>query len=307
MEIGKLHSMKKAKVREAIAAYIFISPIVIGTLVFSIIPIIYSFYLSFQQWDGLGKKLFVGFNNFRLVFSDPTLVRALTNTATYTVCTVPITILLAIFLANKLNQKIRFKSLFRVIYYLPNVTMAAAVAMVWRWIFNGQYGLLNQILGAFGITGPAWIADPRYILLSIIIVSCWGGVGHNMVFVLSGMQAIPDALLESARLDGASERLIFWKITMPLITPTLFFLLTMSIMSSIKVFDIVFVLAAGGQLLVGTPVLEASRSIVYSIFENAFSFMKMGLASAQAVLLFFLILLVTGLQFLLQKKWVYYD
>lgn len=307
MESIKARGLQKAKVREAAAGYIFVAPIVIGTVVFSIIPILYSFYLSLQQWDGLGKKVFVGLNNFKLVFSDPLLSRALLNTATYAVGTVPITLLLAIFLANKLNQKIRFKSLFRVVYYLPNVTMAAAVAMVWRWIFNGQYGLLNQILSAFGITGPAWVADPNYIMMAIVIVSCWGGVGYNMVFVLSGMQTIPEALLESARLDGATERQIFWKITMPLITPTLFFLLTMSVMSAIKVFDIVFVLAAGGQLLVGTPVLEASRTIVYSIFENAFSFMKMGLASAQAVVLFFLILIITGLQFLLQKKWVYYD
>lgn len=295
-----------SKRAEAINGYLFVAPIVIGTVIFSIVPILYSFYLSLMNWDGLGEKIFIGFDNFVDIFKDATLLQPLSNTLYYTLGTVPLGMILAVFLANILNKKIVGKGIFRVIYYLPNVTMAAAVAIVWRWIFNSEYGLINLFLGSIGLPQPSWLGDPNFIMPAIIMVSIWGSIGYNMVFILSGMQNIPEQLIEAAKLDGANGRNIFWKITLPILTPTLFFLLTMSVMGALKVFDIVFMFAGGGQML-GGAVVDASKSLVYGIFENAFTLMKMGVASAQAVVLFGLILVVTIIQFALQKKWVYYD
>ena len=298
--------MKKKKFkREWLWAYIFIAPMVIGTLCFGILPILYSIGLSLMRWDGLGEKAFVGLANFGELAKNEKFVYEIRNTLVYTVCSVPITLILSLGVANLLNKGLKATGFFRVIYFLPNIVMPVAAAMVWRWLLNSKFGVVNIVLKALHLPAPNWISDPKYILTSLIIVSVWTGVGYNAIILLAGLQGISASLYESARLDGAKSRQIFWKITVPLLTPTLFFLLTMSIMNSMRMFDMVYTFI--GSTDQGGPIVDASRTVVFGIYEKAFRFMSMGSASAEAFVLFLMIAVVTVIQFKFQDKWVFYE
>lgn len=218
---------------------------------------------------------------------------------------VPVTLLISLGVANLLNKGLKATGFFRVIYFLPNIVMPVAAAMVWRWLLNSKFGVVNIALKALHLPAPNWISDPKYILISLIIVSVWTGVGYNAIIILAGLQGISASLYESARLDGAKSRQIFWKITVPLLTPTLFFLLTMSIMNGMRVFDIVYTFI--GKADQGGPIVDASRTVVFGIYEKAFRFMSMGSASAEAFVLFLMIAVVTVIQFKFQDKWVFYE
>lgn len=295
---------KKFK-QEWLWAYIFISPMVIGTLCFGILPILYSIGLSLMRWDGLGEKVFVGLNNFVELAKNEKFVYEIRNTLVYTLTVVPVTLLISLGVANLLNKGLKATGFFRVIYFLPNIVMPVAAAMVWRWLLNSKFGVVNIALKALHLPAPNWISDPKYILISLIIVSVWTGVGYNAIIILAGLQGISASLYESARLDGAKSRQIFWKITVPLLTPTLFFLLTMSIMNGMRVFDIVYTFI--GKADQGGPIVDASRTVVFGIYEKAFRFMSMGSASAEAFVLFLMIAVVTVIQFKFQDKWVFYE
>ncbi len=298
--------MKKKKFkREWLWAYIFIAPMVIGTLCFGILPILYSIGLSLMRWDGLGEKAFVGLANFGELAKNEKFVYEIRNTLVYTVCSVPITLILSLGVANLLNKGLKATGFFRVIYFLPNIVMPVAAAMVWRWLLNSKFGVVNIVLKALHLPAPNWISDPKYILTSLIIVSVWTGVGYNAIILLAGLQGISASLYESARLDGAKSRQIFWKITVPLLTPTLFFLLTMSIMNSMRMFDMVYTFIGSADQ--GGPIVDASRTVVFGICEKAFRFMSMGSASAEAFVLFLMIAVVTVIQFKFQDKWVFYE
>ncbi len=298
--------MKKKKFkREWLWAYIFIAPMVIGTLCFGILPILYSIGLSLMRWDGLGEKAFVGLANFGELAKNEKFVYEIRNTLVYTVCSVPITLILSLGVANLLNKGLKATGFFRVIYFLPNIVMPVAAAMVWRWLLNSKFGVVNIVLKALHLPAPNWISDPKYILTSLIIVSVWTGVGYNAIILLAGLQGISASLYESARLDGAKSRQIFWKITVPLLTPTLFFLLTMSIMNSMRMFDMVYTFIGSADQ--GGPIVDASRTVVFGIYEKAFRFMSMGSASAEAFVLFLMIAVVTVIQFKFQDKWVFYE
>lgn len=299
--------VKKKKIpSEWLWAYLFICPMVLGVLIFSVIPILYSFFMAFTDWNGMSEATFVGFNNFTYLLNDTKMKHELVNTAIYTLATVPLTLLLSLSVANLLNQGLKGTGVFRIIYFLPNVTMPVAVALVWRWLFNSKVGLVNLLLKTLALPQPMWLADPNYILWAMIIVSIWSGIGYNAVILLAGLQGIPPSLYEAADIDGAKSGTKFWKITFPLLTPSLFFLLTMSIMGAIKVFDIIYTFT-GASDTAGGPLLDASRTLVFGIYEKAFSFLKMGLASAESIILFAIIAVITLLQFVLQKKWVFYD
>lgn len=286
-------------------AYLFIAPMVVGTLVFGIIPIFYSAGLSFVKWDGMGEAIFVGTANYSKIFSDNKLQYELKNTLIYTFTVVPITLLISLGISNLLNKGLRLTGMFRVIYFLPNIVMPVAVAMVWRWLLNSKVGLVNMFLKFVGLPAPNWISDPKYILLSLILISIWSGIGYNAIILLAGLQGISPALYEAAKLDGANERQVFRKITIPLLTPSLFFLSTMNIMNGMRVFDIVYTFI--GKADQGGPIVDASRTLVFGIYEKAFRFMNMGDASAEAVVLFLLISVVTIIQFKFQDKWVFYE
>lgn len=296
---------KKLFKREWISGYIFIAPMVLGTLIFGIIPVLYSIGLSFVKWDGLGEKVFVGLNNFINLFQDDKFLYEIKNTLVYTIAVVPITLLLSLGVANLLNKGLKATGFFRVVYFLPNVVMPVAVAMVWRFLLNSKVGLVNIFLEAIHLPAPNWISDPDYIMISLVIISVWSGIGYNAIIMLAGLQGISPSIYESARLDGAGGIQIFWKMTVPLLTPTLFFLTTMSIMNSMRVFDIIYTFIGSSDQ--GGSIVDASRTMVYGIYEKAFSFLNMGEASAEAVILFIMIGIVTIIQFKFQDKWVFYE
>ena len=286
-------------------AYLFIAPMVLGTLIFGIIPIFFSIGLSLANWDGLGEITFAGLDNFKKIFKNDKLQYEIRNTLVYTFTTVPITLLLSLGVSSLLNKGLKLTGMFRVIYFLPNVVMPVAVAMVWRWLLNSKVGIVNIFLKAIGLPAPNWISDPDFILPSLIMISVWSGIGYNAIILLAGLQGISPELYEAAKLDGANGRQIFWRMTVPLLTPSLFFLSTMNIMNGMRVFDIVYTFI--GKADQGGPIVDASRTLVFGIYERAFSFLNMGEASAEAVLLFVMIMIVTVIQFKFQDKWVFYE
>ena len=286
-------------------AYVCIAPMVLGTLIFGIIPIFFSIGLSLTNWDGLGEITFTGLDNFKKIFTDDKLQYEIRNTLVYTFTTVPITLFISLGVSSLLNKGLKLTGMFRVIYFLPNVVMPVAVAMVWRWLLNSKVGIVNIFLKAIGLPAPNWISDPDFILPSLIMISVWSGIGYNAIILLAGLQGISPELYEAAKLDGANGRQIFWRMTVPLLTPSLFFLSTMNIMNGMRVFDIVYTFI--GKADQGGPIVDASRTLVFGIYERAFSFMNMGEASAEAVILFIMIMIVTVVQFKFQDKWVFYE
>jgi multiple sugar transport system permease protein len=294
---------KKPKVftREALLAYLFISPFLIGLGLFFIIPAISSFYLSFTTWNGVSAPEFTGLDNFIAMFQDDMFVRSIVNTFVFTILSVPISIVLAILIATLLNQKIKGMVIYRTLYFIPVVTMPVAVGMVWKWLYNTEYGLINYILSIFSIDKVAWLFDERFALLSIAITSIWMTVGNSTVILLAGLQGIPSTYYEAAAIDGATTIKKFFYITIPLLTPSLFFVLVMSMITSLQVFDLVYMMMGENLALLGP-----TRTIVYSMWEQGFKFFNMGYASAQAFLLFIIILVLTIIQMFLQKKWVHY-
>ena len=292
---------------EKFNAYLFIAPLTLGVLIFSIIPILFAFSMSFTDWNSLAAPQFTGTANFLKLMKDANIGIELKNTLFYTLGTVPITLILAVVIANALNQKIPFRGLFRTAYFLPVVTMQVAVAMVWRWMLNSEFGIVNQVLGFLGIVGPRWLGDTRYIMFAVILVTVWNKLGYNTIILLAGLQGISDSYYEAADIEGASAWKKFTRITLPLLSPSIFFVTITLTMDALKAFDIIYVFTGSGADSSASPMLKAIRTMVYGIYENGFVNMKMGYACAEAVLLFLIIMAITAFQFYMQKKWVYYD
>ncbi|MGZ7147902.1 carbohydrate ABC transporter permease [Bacillus sp. BC08] len=293
---------KKKKKLDYIWAYVMIAPTMLGLFIFYMWPIVQNIYFSFTAWDAFGSYEWIGLENYKKMFTDKDLGKAFQNTFIYIVLTVPIGIFLSIILAVLLNQNIKGKSLYRTLYFLPVITMPAAIAMVWKWIYNSDYGLLNYMLSWFGIDGPNWLTNPNIALYSIIIVAIWGGIGYNMVIFLSGLQNIPKTYYEAAIMDGARPITIFFKITLPLLSPVIFFVTIMSLIGAFQVFDLIF-------MMIGrtSNVIENTQSIVYLFYQSAFILNEKGYSAAIAVVLLIIILIITAIQMILQKKWVHYD
>ncbi len=282
-------------------AYAMIAPTSLGLLVFYIWPLVQSIYFSMTKWGSFGKYKWVGMNNFTRMFQDTELWLAFKNTLIYTVISVPISIAISIVIAVLLNQKIRGIKVYRTLYYLPVVTMAAAIAMVWRWIFNADYGIINYILSLLSIERIQWLTNPDLALYCVIAVAIWSSIGSNMILLLSGLQGISSHYYEAASIDGASVFSKFFRITLPLLTPTIFFVLVNSLIGAFQVFDLIF------MMLPASAALESSQTVVYLFYKHAFVLGDKGYASAVAMLLFIVILLITIIQFRLQKKWVHYE
>ncbi|WP_240546576.1 carbohydrate ABC transporter permease [Paenibacillus artemisiicola] len=283
-------------------AYLMIAPTMIGTAVFSIWPLFQTLYLGFTKWDAFGNYEWTGTENYRRMASDPELWLSLKNTAVFTICTVPVSLVLSTIVAILLNQKIRGIPIYRTLYFLPVVTMPAAVAMVWKWLYNADFGLLNYALGFFTDLRPGWVSDPSIALYSIAVVSVWGGIGYNMIILISGLQGISSTLYEAASIDGASTMTRLFRITLPLLTPTFFFLTITSLIGSLQVFELIFMMIGPNSIAI-----DATQTIVYYFYQTAFLDNDKGYATAIALLLFAIILLVTVVQFIFQKKWVHYE
>ncbi|MBO0995191.1 carbohydrate ABC transporter permease [Bacillus sp. SD088] len=279
--------------------YFFLTPQLIGLLAFSVVPLVFAFVLSFTDWDGFGTKNFVGFSNFISQFQNRVFWKAIWNTALYTILYVPIGIAISLLLAITLNN-IKGKELYRVFFFMPVVTSSVSIGVIWMWILNGDFGILNQALEVIGIHGPQWLTDTKWVMISIAMLSIWWQVGYNMVIFLAGLQGVSKSYYEAAQIDGASKWQQFRHITLPLISPTTFFVSIMAIISSFQVFDQAFVMTSGGPA-------KASYTLVYHIYETAFVNFRMGESSAVAMILFVIILIFTLIQFGASKRWVHYE
>jgi len=285
--------------KEAIEGYIYALPWFIGFTVFTAGPIIASFLLSFTSWDLIKFPKWIGFGNYKTLIEDPLFWQGLKVTSIYALFSVPLGILGGLAIAVLMNQKIKGLSVFRTIYYLPAVVSGVAVSLLWSWIFNPDFGVLNYLLSLIGIKGPGWIYDEKWALPSLIIMSLWG-VGGGMVIYLASLQGVPTELYEAAIIDGASSWKRFWAITVPMISPVIFFQLIMGIIGSFQVFTQAYIMTSGGPN-------NATLFYVLYLYRNAFQWFKMGYASALAWVLFIVILILTIVQFKLANRWVYYE
>ncbi|MFM7677602.1 MAG: carbohydrate ABC transporter permease [Roseiflexaceae bacterium] len=285
--------------RETIDAYVFMSPVIIGLLVFTIGPIIVSLLLSFTKYNLLSDPKWIGFDNYIKMYGEDLFWKSLSVSAVYSVVSVPVGLVVALFLAMLLNRKMRGVYFFRSIYYLPTVISGVGVAMLWRWIFNGQYGVLNTLLRTVGIKGPNWLLDENYALVALIITSIWG-VGGTMLIFLAGLQGIPSELLEAAEIDGAGRWAQFRYITLPMISHVTFFNLVLGIIGALQVFTDAFVITNGGPN-------NATLFIAVYLYRHAFMYLNFGYAAALAWVLFMIVMLLTLMVFRSSPLWVFYE
>jgi multiple sugar transport system permease protein len=280
--------------------YIYGGPVIIAFLVFNLYPMALGLYLSFTKWDILSPPTFNGLNNWADLLKDGLLWRAVLQTLYYAVASVAGATALSIALALALNQRLKTIGFYRTFFFLPAVTSLVAIAMVWRWIYNTEFGVLNAFLGSLGINPVNWLGDPVLAMPAVILMSIWRSAGFNTVLFLAGLQGVPQEYYEAAEIDGASKWDRFVHITLPLISPTTFFVVVNGLIGSWQVFDQVYILTRGGPLL-------STVTVVYLIYSNGFEWYKTGYASAMAYGLFLIIILLTAIQFRLQKRWVFYN
>ena len=293
---------KKGSLNEALWGWAMVAPTIIGLIVLNIIPIFQTLKMSFHKSGDFGRNdIFVGFENYQRMLGDAQVWQATWNTVKYTLLVVPATVTLAIFLAVLLNSKIRGKHLYRTIFFLPMVAAPAAVTMVWKWLYNTDFGLINFVLGKMGIGRINWIEDPKIAMYSIALIGIWSTVGYSMILILAGLQEIPKDYYEAAKIDGASPAKQFFQITLPLVSPTLFFVVVTSIIQSMQVFDVIYMMED-----IRSPAYDKTVSLVYLFYNNSFKYTDKGYGSTIVILLLVIILLITALQMKAQKKWVYY-
>lgn len=280
---------------------LFIGPTAAGLLVFFVWPTVRTVALSLTKVGPFGGSTFVGTENYARLLQDPDLVGALLNTFAYAGITL-LGLPIAVVISALLNTRgLRGVSIYRMLYFLPVVTMPVAVAIVWRMLYNGDYGIINQALGLIGIDGRSWLTDADTALIAVAAVGIWGGLGTSIVIFLAGLQGIPPSLLEAASLDGAGPVRTFWSVTVPLLTPSIFFVTVLHVIGSLQVFDLLFIMIGPAS-----PMTPRTRSIVMLFYQAGFLENDRGYAAAIAVVLLILILTLTVLQFGLQRRWVHY-
>ncbi|WP_114856113.1 carbohydrate ABC transporter permease [Brachybacterium sp. YJGR34] len=280
-------------------ALAFLSPQLLGLTVFMLGPLLFALVLAVSNWDGFGTRSFAGLANFRWVFTDPQMLTSMRNTLWFTVIQVPGMMVSAFLVAFMLQKAARGRNLYRVFFFAPVVTSSVAVAAIWLWLLNPELSPINNALLQLGIIAPDWLQDPRTVIPAIAVVSIWQGLGYQMVIFMAGLENLPRALLEAASIDGASERQKLWRITLPLLSPTILFLSITGIIGSFQVFDYIY-------FFLDTTAPSSARTIVYEIVQIAFREFNFGRGSALAVVLFLILLALTGLQLLAQKRWVHY-
>lgn len=295
--------MTKRERAEFVWGWAFILPTMLGLLILNIIPIFQTIYQSFFKTGAFGRgNIFVGTENYERLFLDGMIWQALLNTLKYAIIEVPFSIAIALVLAVLLNRKMRGRSIYRAIYFLPMVAAPAAVAMVWSWLYNTRFGLLNHLLGKIGLGPVEWLSDPNISIVAVAIVGIWSVIGYNMVLFLAGLQEIPRDYYEAAEIDGANSVQQFFKITVPLISPTMFFVVVTRVIASMQVFDTIFMMIDRSS-----PALTKTQSLVYLFYRYAFVENNKGYGSAIVVLLLCIIMVITVFQMIAQKKWVHYE
>lgn len=293
---------KKGSLNEAIWGWGMVAPTIIGLIVLNIIPIFQTMKMSFHKSGDFGKgDIFVGLANYQRMLGDAQVWQATWNTLKYTILVVPATVALAMLLAVLLNSKIKGKHIYRTIFFLPMVAAPAAVTMVWKWLYNTDFGLINYILRRLGLGAVNWIEDPKIALYSIALIGIWSTVGYSMILILAGLQEIPTDFYEAARIDGASPAKQFFSITLPLVSPTLFFVVVTSVIQSMQVFDVIYMMED-----VRSPAYDKIVSLVYLFYNNSFKYSDKGYGSTIVMLLLLIILVITFVQMKVQKKWVHY-
>lgn len=295
--------MKQSKsLQKALWVSFFLSPSLIGLTIFMIVPIISSFALTFFEWDPLlpARFNFVGSDNYERLFIDKNFIPALMHTINFIVIYIPLVLVAGLGVALLLNQKIKGLAFFRGAFFLPVVSAWVAVALLWMWIFNPKFGLVNYFLGLIGIQGPTWLFDPQWAMLAIILTSVWKDTGYIMIMYLAGLQNLPDEYGEAASIDGASRWQRFLFITLPLLSPITFFAMIISLINSFQVFDQVWIMTQGGPA-------GATSVLMEQIVNNAFRYNRMGYAATLSWVLFLMVFLVTLVQNQIQKKWVIYE
>ena len=285
--------------REAIMGYVFLTPWIIGFLVFLVGPMIASFFLSMTEYKMIRPPVWIGLGNYERMLTDPFVLRSLKVTLTYTLFAVPLNLISAMAVAVLLNQRIVASGIFRTVFYLPSVISGVAVALVFAWIFNFRFGILNFFLSLVGIHGPNWLGDPDFALSAFVVMSLWG-IGGNVVIFLAGLQGVPVALHEAATIDGASPWIRFWKITLPLMTPVILFTMVMGVIGTFQTFTQAYIMTGGGPA-------NATLFYLLYLYKNAFNWFEMGYASALAWLLFIIILVCTAILWSTSARWVYYE
>lgn len=286
--------LTKFLVKDEFAGMLFVLPAIVGTLIFIIIPVICSFGLSFTKWDLLNPIQFVGLENYRVIFFEPIFFKILTNTVVFAVATSVFGVIIPLILSAILNSKIRGSEFFKTAYFLPFITPMIVIGIVWQWIFDPNIGMLNHVLHMH----LNWLYDTRLAMPALIVVSVWKLIGYNMIIFLSALSGISESMLEAGKIDGANSFQIFKNITVPMLSPTIFFVVIFTSISSFQVFDLIYLMTQGGPL-------DSTNVLVYAIYKNAFEYFNVGKASAIAYVLFAIILVLTLIQWKLRKKLVY--
>lgn len=298
----KKSKLSKSKLSDYGWGYLMIAPTILGLIILNIWPLIQTFYLSFQASAGFGITQFVGLANYKKLISDPEVFRATYNTFKYTLFVVPVGVLLSLIIAVLLNTNIKGKSIYRTIYFLPMVAAPAAIAMVWKWLFMSDFGLINFMLKGVGLPSVNWLTSSGTAIFTVIIVGIWSSLGFNMIILLAGLQEIPPSFYEAADIDGAGPVSKFFKITLPLVSPTMFFVVITTLIGSLQVFDYIFMMIYQTNSALGSV-----QSLVYLFYQYSFVQLNKGYGSAIIVWLFIIIMVITAIQLKLQKKWVHYE
>lgn len=291
--------MTSAQRRDLRDGLLFTSPFILGVLIWWIGPMLYSLYLLVHEWNMLAPPKFVGFGHVERMLADPLVSKSLANTAYYTFFGVPLQLLVAFGLALMLNQQVRGLGIYRTIYYLPSITPAVAFAVVWVQILNPEFGVFNEVLSWVGLGPINWLYDPNWSKPAFIIMTLWL-TGFQMIIFLAGLQGVPKELQEAAEIDGATAWRRFFSVTIPIISPIIFFNLIIGIIGSFQVFTSAFIMTDGGPQ-------DSTLFMVLYLYRNAFELFRMGYAAALAWLLFVIIMIFTGIQFFLANRWVYYE
>jgi len=289
---------RKYRLHSPVTPYLFLLPNITGVFMFVLFPVLFGFGVSFCKWDLVTSPKFIGLSNYLKLLEDPVFLKVLFNTVYFVCATVSLSIICALGLAIALNQKLKGSLTFRAIYFLPVLASWVAIAIVWRWMFNPNFGIINYLLGKLGIEGPRWLASLKWAMPAIIILSVWRDSAFFMVIFLAGLQSIPSSLYETADLDGANRLQKFAFITLPLSTPTIFFVVIIATIVDFQVFTQISVMTRGGPF-------DATRTLVYYVYENAFRWLTMGYAASMSGVLFSILFIITLLQWKLRKRWVF--
>lgn len=285
--------------RRNLMGWLFASPWIIGFLLWTVGPMLASLWISMTEWDLIAPARWVGFANVTAMVDDALVGQALKVTSIYALVSVPIHLAVGLLLAVLLNSQIGYLRFYRTAFYMPSILSGVAVALLWRWLFSTEFGLFNSFLSNFGVVGPSWLGDERWALPSLILMSVWG-VGAGTIIYLAGLQGIPTDLYEAAQVDGATTWNRFWSVTLPMMTPILFFQLVTGLITALQIFTQAFIMTKGGPN-------NSTLFLLLYLYRNAFEYFRMGYASALAWVLFIYILLLTLLLFRLSNLWVYYE